>query len=113
MEGSNDAQKVPRHSRPDSAASCEAREQWPLARFIGESQALLDMIAQITRTAIADADVLIMGETGSGKELCARAIHDMSPRSRHDFVAVNCGSLSPELFENELFGHQAGAYTGA
>src|SRR5262245_41084155 len=71
---------------------------------------VLDLVARI---APADASVLVTGESGVGKEVVARAIHQLSPRTSHDFVAINCASLSDETLENELFGHEKGAFTSA
>jgi DNA-binding NtrC family response regulator len=71
---------------------------------------VLDLVAQI---APSDASVLLTGESGVGKEVVARAIHQLSPRASHDFVAINCASLSSETLENELFGHEKGAFTSA
>ncbi|MCL9668751.1 sigma 54-interacting transcriptional regulator [Rosenbergiella epipactidis] len=67
----------------------------------------------ILRLAPSDATVLITGETGTGKEVIARALHELSPRHHHPFLAVNCGALTPSLAESELFGHEKGAFTGA
>jgi transcriptional regulator with GAF, ATPase, and Fis domain len=67
----------------------------------------------VRKVAPTDAPVLILGETGSGKEVIARAIHDKSPRERGPIVRVNCGAIPPELVESELFGHEKGAFTGA
>lgn len=84
-----------------------------LERIVGGSEGFLSEVRKIPIVAKCDAAVLIIGETGTGKELCARAVHYLSPRSDHPFVAVNCGAIHPELIENELFGHTRGAYTGA
>ncbi len=71
------------------------------------------MRATIARIATAGADVLIMGETGAGKELVARSLHEQSSRRGGNFVAINCGAVPESLIESELFGHEAGAFTGA
>jgi DNA-binding NtrC family response regulator len=84
-----------------------------LAKVVGESPALLKTIEQLPAMAESEATVLITGETGTGKELVARALHYLSPRASFPFVPVNCGSLSDTLFEDELFGHERGAFTGA
>jgi DNA-binding NtrC family response regulator len=83
------------------------------AEMIGTSTAIRRLRTQITRVAQADAPVLIGGESGSGKELAARAVHAQSPRRAGPFVAVNCGALAPTLIQSELFGHARGAFTGA
>jgi DNA-binding NtrC family response regulator len=81
--------------------------------FVGRAPAMAPFFAALRRVAPTDTTVLIVGETGTGKELAARAVHDLSPRSRGPFVAVNCGSLGEGVLESELFGHVRGAFTGA
>lgn len=81
--------------------------------LVGESEVFVRMLAAIRKIANYDATVLISGETGSGKELAARAIHYQSKRSDKPFIPVNCGALPDQLIENELFGHCRGAYTDA
>lgn len=84
-----------------------------LGQLIGESPAFLTEIDKIPTMARCDAIVLITGETGTGKEVCARAIHYLSPRSTKPFIAINCGAIPADLVENELFGHERGAFTDA
>lgn len=89
------------------------KEKLGLKQLVGESPVFLQQIKKISIVAKTDAAILVLGETGTGKELCARAIHYLSPRAGLPFVPVNCGAIPPELAENELFGHEAGAFTGA
>jgi DNA-binding NtrC family response regulator len=81
--------------------------------LVGESLAIREVFAVLERVAASDATVLVEGETGTGKELVARAIHDASARRRAPFVAVDCGALPDNLIDSELFGHVRGAFTGA
>ncbi|WP_027456585.1 sigma-54-dependent transcriptional regulator [Dechloromonas agitata] len=83
------------------------------ARLIGNSPGMVRVRGLIGALANSAADVLIHGETGTGKELVARCLHDASPRAKGNFVAINCGGLPETLFDSEIFGHEAGAYTGA
>ena len=84
-----------------------------IKQFIGTAPSFVETIKRLPRVASSDATVLITGETGTGKEMCARAIHYLSARSNRTFIPVNCGSIPNELFENEMFGHESGAYTDA
>lgn len=84
-----------------------------MKELVGENQRFLQEIEKIPRITECEESVLISGETGTGKELCARAIHYLSRRARQPFIPVNCGAIPTELVENELFGHEQGAFTGA
>jgi DNA-binding NtrC family response regulator len=84
-----------------------------LPKVLGEDPALKETMLAIQRAAATDATVLIVGESGTGKELMSRALHQLSPRAKGPFVAINCAAIPEALLENELFGHEKGAYTGA
>jgi formate hydrogenlyase transcriptional activator len=81
--------------------------------IVGSSAPLQELLRQVRTVAATDATVLLFGETGTGKELVARAIHRLSPRADSKFVSVNCTAIPTELLESELFGHEKGAFTGA
>lgn len=83
------------------------------ARLIGRSDPMVALRKSIRTIAATDADVLVTGPTGAGKDLTARALHDMSARADHPFVHINCAALPVDLVETELFGHEAGAFAGA
>jgi formate hydrogenlyase transcriptional activator len=83
------------------------------SELIGASPKFRAVLEDIRTVADADCSVLIRGETGTGKEVIARAIHDASPRRQHRFVAINCAAIPATLLESELFGHERGAFTGA
>ena len=99
-----------RVTKRTAAASVDGEAPFGL---IGGSAHVRKLVATIRRVAASDVPVLIEGETGSGKELVARGIHDASARRERPFIVVNCGAISPELIESELFGHERGAFTGA
>ena len=80
---------------------------------IGQSPAIVELLHQAKRIARTDAPVLIHGESGSGKELVAQAVHQHSRRAKQPFVAINCGAIQPSLIQSELFGHEKGSFTGA
>src|SRR6185369_8457680 len=91
----------------------EIRSEHNFGEIVGSSPALLNVLRQVDQVAPADSTALIIGETGTGKELIARAIHDRSGRKARALVKVNCGAISAGLVESELFGHVKGAFTGA
>ncbi len=88
-------------------------KELPLAGIIGRSRAMTRVLDQVSQVSPTDTNILILGESGTGKELIAKAIHALSPRAEHRFMAFNCGSFTEELMANELFGHEKSAYTGA
>jgi formate hydrogenlyase transcriptional activator len=81
--------------------------------IVGESARLKSLLRQVSLVAPTDSTVLILGETGTGKELIARAIHELSNRSSRPFIRVNCAAIPPSLIASELFGHEKGSFTGA
>src|ERR1700722_5784435 len=81
--------------------------------LIGSSPKFRVLLAEVARVAPVDSAVLIQGETGTGKEVIARAIHEATPRHNRRFVALNCAAIPRDLLESELFGHERGAFTGA
>src|SRR6266852_4558184 len=91
----------------------EIRSEFNFEEIVGESAALKRALAQVELAAPAGTTVLLLGETGTGKELFARAIHNLSPRHDRTFVKINCASIPSGLLESELFGHERGAFTGA
>ncbi len=88
-------------------------ERGPLYKMVGQTKAIRDLRDEVKRIAPTGAKVLILGENGVGKELVARAIHDLSPHQGGPFVRLNCAAIPKELVESELFGHERGAFTGA
>ena len=91
----------------------ELQSDEQFGEIIGQSDAIKYVLFKITQVAPTDTTVLVTGETGTGKELVARAIHGASSRKDRPLIKVNCGALSPTLIESELFGHEKGAFTGA
>ena len=91
----------------------EVRNVGRFGRLVGRSAPMLEIYDKIARVAPTEATVLLVGESGTGKEIAARTIHDLSRRRKQPFLAINCGAISPNLIENEMFGHERGSYTGA
>jgi DNA-binding NtrC family response regulator len=91
----------------------EYAARYGFPRIVAEHPAMKEASQMTQRVAATDSTVLLLGESGTGKELFARAIHHLSPRAEHPFVALNCAAIPEGLVENELFGHERGAYTGA
>jgi Nif-specific regulatory protein len=93
--------------------SREAHSEFNFGAIVGDSPALREVLAKVEQVAQTAATVLLRGDTGTGKEMVARAIHINSPRESRPFVRVNCAALAPGVLESELFGHEKGAFTGA
>ena len=91
----------------------ELRQRLGKHELVGSGPAMKKLAAQIERVAASETRVCILGETGTGKELVARAIHEKSPRHEHPFITLNCAAVPAELIESELFGHEKGSFTGA
>jgi len=95
------------------ALTRELREAGKLGALVGESRGMQEVMRQVEMAAPSTASVLITGETGAGKEMVARSIHMLSPRTDRPFVAINCSAIPESLMESEIFGHEKGAFTGA
>src|SRR5260370_13941489 len=102
-----------RLARENVQCRLELRDRYGVQNLVGQSPAMVEVYKLVARVARLDTTVLIQGETGTGKELVARAIHYASPRADGPFVVVDCTALPEALFESELFGHDRGAFTGA
>lgn len=98
---------------PDHASVATLPDTPEVEGLIGRSRAFQTLMEQLRAVARCDGTVLIQGETGTGKELCARAVHQLSTRRPRPFCAINCGAIPKDLVENELFGHRKAAFTGA
>ncbi|HET6994901.1 MAG TPA: sigma 54-interacting transcriptional regulator, partial [Chitinophagaceae bacterium] len=97
----------------NSAIKVREKSSLGFESILGESPVIKEAVKVARRISPTDANVLLLGETGTGKEVFANAIHTGSKRSKNSFVAINCSAFPRELLESELFGHKAGAYTGA
>ena len=91
----------------------ELRDSGRFGRLVGRSPAMQRVYDQVARVAPTEATVFLTGESGTGKELVARTVHDLSRRREQPFLAINCGAISPNLIESEMFGHERGSFTGA
>jgi len=109
-------EEVEAHQRSRAVIHCledEIRSGHDFREIVGRSSSLARLLDQLALVASTESTVLVLGETGTGKELVARAIHDRSPRRERPLVKINCAALPRELVESELFGHEKGAFTGA
>lgn len=106
-------QKLEQLQQENARLQAVVRSEPSLTKMIGTSTAMQRLSEHLEQVAATDTTVLILGETGTGKELIARSIHQLSPRQDQVMVTVNCAALSAGLFESELFGHEKGAFTGA
>src|ERR1700683_165377 len=102
-----------RDQRAVASLTRELRDAGKLGSLVGASKPMQEIMHQIEMAAPSTASVLITGETGSGKEMAARTIHQLSPRAERPFVAINCSAIPESLMESEIFGHERGAFTGA
>jgi two-component system, NtrC family, response regulator AtoC len=105
--------EVQRLARDNQRYRRELRERFDADRLVGHSPEIVAIYKLIARVAALDTTILIQGETGTGKELVARAIHYAGPRAERPFVVIDCAAIPEPLFESELFGHERGAFTGA
>ncbi|UCG37731.1 MAG: sigma-54-dependent Fis family transcriptional regulator, partial [bacterium] len=105
-------EEMPLWDKP-TERSLSAGGDGPVAGLVGSSPEMVRLSEMIVKVAVSGATALVVGETGTGKELVARGIHDLSYRQAAPFVAINCGAISADLVESELFGHVRGAFTGA
>ena len=111
--GSSSSSTLETQTNDDDLLAQKLKERLGLRHLIGESSAFLAVVQKIPEIARYKATVLLTGETGTGKEVCVRAIHYLSPRATKPLVPVNCGAIPVDLVENELFGHECGAFTDA
>jgi DNA-binding NtrC family response regulator len=106
-------ESIASHNRDGVSLESDLRSEYCFQNIVGKSPAIHKVLEQVTIVAGTDATVLIQGETGTGKELIAQAIHNLSPRHHRPFVRINCAAIPSGLLESEMFGHEKGAFTGA